>query len=87
MDMYRIGLCPSLRIERVAVIYRNDSNTDDVINHIVNTIEYYFSLSPQKTAAIRKSAVRLALQAEWKNFFTYYREAYSIALKKTLARQ
>ncbi len=70
----------------VAVIYRNDSNTDDVINHIVNTIEYYLSLSPQKTAAIRKSAVRLALQAEWKNFFTYYREAYSIALKKTLAR-
>ena len=71
----------------VAVIYRNDSNTDDVINHIVNTIEYYLTLSPQKTAAIRKSAVRLALQAEWKNFFTYYRDAYSIALKKAFARQ
>jgi len=71
----------------VAVIYRNDSNTDDVISHIVNTIEYYLTLSPQKTAAIRKSAVRLALQAEWKNFFTYYREAYTVALKKALARQ
>ena len=71
----------------VAVIYRNDSNTDDVINHIMNTIEYYLTLSPQKTAAIRKSAVRLALQAEWKNFFTYYRDAYRIALKKALARQ
>ena len=71
----------------VAVIYRNDSNTDDVISHIVNTIEYYLSLSTQKTAAIRKSAVRLALQAEWKNFFTYYREAYTVALKKALARQ
>ena len=71
----------------VAVIYRNDSNTADVINHIVNTIEYYLTLSPQKTAAIRKSAVRLALQAEWKNFFTYYREAYTVALKKALARQ
>ena len=70
----------------VAVIYRNDSNTDDVINHIVNTIEYYLSLSPQKTAAIRKSAVQLALQAEWKNFFSFYREAYTIALKKTAAR-
>ena len=70
----------------VAVIYRNDSNTADVINHIVNTIEYYLTLSPQKTAAIRKSAVRLALQAEWKNFFTYYRDAYSIALKKVFAR-
>ena len=71
----------------VAVIYRNDSNTDDVINHIVNTIEYYLSLTPRKVAAARKAAVELALQAEWKNFFTFYREAYSIALKKAAARQ
>jgi glycosyltransferase involved in cell wall biosynthesis len=71
----------------VAVIYRNDSNTDDVINHIVNTIEYYFSLTPRKVAATRKASVELALQAEWKNFFTYYREAYAIALKKASARQ
>lgn len=70
----------------VAVIYRNDSNTTDVVGHIVNTIQYYLSLSPQKTAAIRKAAVRLALQAEWKNFFSFYREAYTIALKKAAAR-
>ena len=70
----------------VAVIYRNDSNTDDVINHIVNTIEYYLSLTPRKVAAARKAAVELALKAEWKNFFAYYREAYSIALKKASAR-
>ena len=71
----------------VAVIYRNDSNTDDVINHIVRTIEYYLSLTPRKVAAARKAAVELALQAEWKNFFTFYREAYAIALKKAAARQ
>jgi glycogen synthase len=71
----------------VAVIYRNDSNTDDVINHIVNTIEYYLSLTPRKVAAARKAAVELALQAEWKNFFTFYREAYAIALKKAAVRQ
>ena len=70
----------------VAVIYRNDSNTQDVISHIVNTIAYYLSLTPQKVAVIRKSAVALALKAEWKNFFSYYREAYTIALKKSLAR-
>ena len=70
----------------VAVIYRNDSNTNDVITHIVNTIEYYLSLTPKKIAAAREAAVQLALQAEWKNFFSYYREAYSIALKKSLAR-
>ena len=71
----------------VAVIYRNDSNTNDVINHIVHTIEYYLSLTPRKVAAARKAAVELALQAEWKNFFTFYREAYAIALKKAAARQ
>ena len=71
----------------VAVIYRNDSNTDDVINHIVHTIEYYLSLTPRKVAATREAAVELALKAEWKNFFTYYREAYAIALKKAAARQ
>jgi glycosyltransferase involved in cell wall biosynthesis len=70
----------------VAVIYRNDSNTYDVINHIVNTIEYYLSLTPRKVAAARKAAVELALQAEWKNFFTFYREAYAIALKKAATR-
>jgi hypothetical protein len=71
----------------VAVIYRNDGNTDDVINHIVNTIEYYLSLTPKKIAASRKAAVDLALQAEWEQFFPYYREAYYIALKKTFVRQ
>ena len=71
----------------VSVIYRNDSNTHDVIAHIVNTIAYYFSLTPKKVAAARQAAVELALKAEWKNFFTYYREAYSIALDKAQARQ
>ena len=70
----------------VAVIYRNDSNTNDVINHIVHTIEYYLSLTPRKVAAARKAAVELALQAEWKHFFTFYREAYSIALKNASTR-
>ena len=71
----------------IAVIYRNDSNTDDVINHIVNTIQYYLSLTPRKVTAARKAAVELALQAEWQHFFPYYREAYTIALKKAAARQ
>jgi glycosyltransferase involved in cell wall biosynthesis len=71
----------------VAVIYRNDSNTDEVVGHIVNTIAYYTSLTPRKVAAARKAAVELALKAEWQHFFPYYREAYAIALKKAAARQ
>jgi hypothetical protein len=38
-------------------------------------------------SAARKAAVDLALKAEWQHFFQYYREAYSIALKKAAARQ
>ena len=71
----------------VAVIFRNDSNTNDVVTHIVNTILYYLSLTPKKVEAARNAAAQLALKAEWQNFFTYYRDAYSIALKKSLARQ
>ena len=71
----------------VAVIYRNDSNTDDVIQHIVNTIAYYLSLTPRRVTAARKAAVELALKAEWQHFFPYYREAYAIALKKASDRQ
>ena len=70
----------------VAVIARNDSNYHEVVNGIVDTIEYYLSLTPRKVAAARKAAVELALQAEWKNFFSFYREAYAIALKKAAAR-
>jgi glycosyltransferase involved in cell wall biosynthesis len=70
----------------VAVIYRNDSNTDEVITHIVNTIMYYISLTPKKVSSARTAAVQLALQAEWQHFFPFYRDAYTIALKKSLAR-
>jgi len=70
----------------VAVIYRNDSNTADVVLHIVNTIKYFLSLSPQKVAATRRATARLASKAEWQHFFAYYREAYDIALKKAAQR-
>ena len=70
----------------VAVIARNDSNYHEVVNGIVETIKTYLAMKPKQIAATREAAVELALKAEWKNFFCYYREAYEIALKKSLVR-
>jgi hypothetical protein len=47
---------------------------------------YYISLTPKKVSSARAAAVQLALQAEWQHFFPFYRDAYTIALKKSLAR-
>ena len=71
----------------VAVIARNDSNYHEVVSGIVETIQTYLTMKPKQIAATREAAVELALKAEWKNFFTFYREAYAIALKKAAARQ
>ena len=71
----------------VAVIARNDSNYHEVVNSIVETIQTYLAMKPKQVAATREAAVELALKAEWKNFFTFYREAYAIALKKAAVRQ
>ena len=70
----------------VAVIPRNDSNYHEVVNSIVETIKTYLAMKPKQIAATREAAVELALKAEWQHFFCHYREAYTIALKKSLVR-
>ena len=70
----------------VAVIARNDSNYQEVVNSIVETIKTYLAMKPKQIAATREAAMELALKAEWQHFFCHYREAYNIALEKSLAR-
>jgi hypothetical protein len=70
----------------VAVIPRNDSNYHEVVNSIVETIKTYLAMKPKQIAATREAAVELALKAEWQHFICHYREAYTIALKKSLVR-
>ena len=70
----------------VAVIARNDSNYQEVVNSIVETIKTYLAMKPKQIAATREAAMELALKAEWQHFFCHYREAYNIALQKSLAR-
>ena len=70
----------------VIVIDRNDSNFDEVANHIADDVLRFARLTPEETARARKEAAMVAKKAEWKHFFKYYRKAYEIALKKRTNR-
>ena len=71
----------------VVTIDRNDSNFNDVVNAIANHLLTFAHYTPEQIAQARKSAADIAAKADWKHFFKYYRQAYSIALKKSQSRQ
>ena len=66
----------------VIVIDRNDSNFDQVAEHIADDLLRFDRLSKEDKARARKEAEAVAKRADWKHFFKYYRKAYEIALKK-----
>ena len=70
----------------VAVIRRTDSNQDEVVETIADTLRHYFSLKAKQTDTIRTLAAALADKADWKHFYPYYREAYAIALQRAAGR-
>ena len=69
----------------VAVIRRTDSNQNEVIQTIADTLHHYFSLKAKQIDTIRTLAAALADKADWKHFYPYYREAYAIALQRAAA--
>ena len=66
----------------VIVIDRNDSNFDEVADHIAEDLLRFDRLSKEDKARACKEAEAVAKKADWKHFFKYYRQAYDIALKK-----
>ena len=66
----------------VVVIDRNDSNFDQVAEHIADDLLRFDRLPKEEKARARKEAAAVAKKADWKHFFKYYRQAYDIALKK-----
>lgn len=65
----------------VIVIDRNDSNFNEVAEHIADDLLRYDRLCGEDKARARLEAAAVAKKADWKHFFKYYRDAYSIALK------
>ena len=64
----------------VVVIDRNDSNFNDVAEQIADALLRFDRLSSEDKAHARKAAEAVAKKADWKHFFKYYRQAYTIAL-------
>ena len=66
----------------VAVVERNDSNYDAVVTQIASLLSQYITSSKQEVSAARRAAKKIAERAEWKHFFPYYLDAYSIAISR-----
>ena len=71
----------------VEVIARNDYNEQEVAEQLSAAIARYSAFDKKTTDKIRRSAAKLAEKALWKNFITYYYEAYDIALRKAKERK
>lgn len=70
----------------VVVIPRTDSNYYEVVEQIANQLTDYMHYTEDEVQAARKAAASLAHKADWKHFFSYYREAYALALSKAMKR-
>lgn len=71
----------------VAVIPRTDSNQEEVVCAIADTLRHYFVLTSARRAEINNVAAALADKADWKHFYPYYQEGYAIALQRASLRQ
>ena len=70
----------------VIVVERNDSNFNEVAEHIADDLLRFDRLSKEDKARARHEAALIAKKADWKHFFQYYRKAYDIALTKAQKR-
>ena len=70
----------------VIVVERNDSNFDEVAEHISDDLLRFDRLEKEDKARARREAAAIAKRADWKHFFKYYRQAYEIALKNAKLR-
>lgn len=65
-----------------AVIPRNDSNYEEVVQQTAGVFADFASLHSEERKEVRKKAGRLSKQALWSNFIKYYQQAYDLALSK-----
>ncbi|MCM1108784.1 MAG: glycogen/starch synthase [Clostridium sp.] len=70
----------------VEVIKRTDYNYSEVADAVKNAIAEYAAYNADQVKDVRKKAARFAEKALWKNFITYYYEAYDIALRHAALR-
>lgn len=72
--------------EGVSVVERTDSNYFEVAESVAKAIIELSKCSGVEYAKIRRKCRALANKAEWKNFISYYQQAYQIAFENKLKK-
>ena len=70
----------------ICVVKRTDNNYDEVVTDVCSRILEIASLNKKQQAAYRDNAREISKIALWKNNITYYKEAYSLAIDKVVAK-
>ena len=71
----------------VKVIHRTDYNYSEVADVIKDTVAHYSNMSEAERKKCRSAAEKLSKEALWSKFFTYYDQAYDMALRKAEQRK
>ena len=70
----------------VKVIHRTDSNYDEALAQIVESVIKANAMTPRDHDKLRRAAKLTSKQATWENFMTHYTAAYKTALAKAEER-
>ena len=73
-------------LDAVAVIPRGDSNYQEVVSRIAESVIRYSEVPSAEIKLIRQEARKVANRAAWHNFIKAYNTAYSSALQKVALR-
>lgn len=71
----------------VKVVHRTDTNYNEVVGEIENTIIGFSRKQVSETNGIRRKARQLSSKALWSKFIAYYEQAYDFALQKASLRK
>ena len=70
----------------VKTVHRSDYNFEEAAAEICDTMVEFSLMDATAIAQARKAAADVAEKALWKHFFTYYKQAYDVALRNAAAR-
>lgn len=76
-----------LKKSGVKVLHRSDFNFVEVSEELADAILALSHCGKVQREKISQAATAVSLEAEWKNFITYYTKAFHIALKKAAQRK
>ena len=70
----------------VKVVHRTDSNYDDALAQIVESVKAIASMTSKEHDKLRRNAKATSKQATWEHFMEHYTKAYSTAINIAQAR-